>query len=86
MDYLLLVLLAVGIILAISLLITPAVAALLLVRTFEPVIILSAGFGVSAAVVGLYASCHLNVASGPAMALVTTAIFAGVSAVAAARR
>ncbi len=53
--------------------------------TFEHAMILSAEFGVSA-VVGLYASCHLNVASGPAMALVATAIFAVAYAVAAARR
>ncbi|MXZ25315.1 MAG: hypothetical protein F4Y80_10760 [Caldilineaceae bacterium SB0665_bin_21] len=48
--------------------------------------ILSAGFGVSAAVVGLYVSHHLNVVSGPAMALVATAIFAVAYAVAGARR
>ena len=95
LDYLFLVLLAVatvtalqavGIILVISLLITPAAAALLVARTFERAMILSAGFGVTAAVVGLYASYHLNVASGPAMALVATAIFAVAYAVAAARR
>ncbi|MCY3658645.1 MAG: metal ABC transporter permease [Caldilineaceae bacterium] len=38
------------------------------------------------AVVGLYASYHLNVASGPAMALVAMAIFAVAYAVAVARR
>ena len=95
LDYLFLVLLAVatvtalqavGIILVISLLITPAAAALLVARTFEHAMILSAGFGVTAAVVGLYTSYHLNVASGPAMALVATAIFAVAYAVAAARR
>jgi len=95
LDYLFLVLLAVatvtalqavGIILVISLLITPAAAALLVARTFERAMLLSAGFGVTAAVVGLYASYHLNVASGPAMALVATAIFAVAYAVAAARR
>ncbi len=95
LDYLFLVLLAVatvtalqavGIILVISLLITPAAAALLVARTFEHAMFLSAGFGVSATVVGLYASYHLNVASGPVMALVATAIFAVAYAVAAARR
>ena len=95
LDYLFLVLLAVatvtalqavGIILVISLLITPAAAALLVARTFERAMLLSAGFGVTAAVVGLYASYHLNVASGPAMALVATAIFAVAYAVTAARR
>ncbi|MYD89425.1 MAG: metal ABC transporter permease [Caldilineaceae bacterium SB0662_bin_9] len=54
---------AVGIILVISLLITPAAAALLVARTFEHAMILSAGFGVSAAVVGLYVSHRLNVAA-----------------------
>lgn len=77
---------AVGIILVISLLITPAAAALLVARTFEHAMILSAGFGVSAAVVGLYVSYHLNVASGPAMALVATAIFGVAYMVTAARR
>ena len=48
--------------------------------------ILSTEFGVTAAVVGLYASYHLNVASGPAMALVATAIFAVVYAGAVARQ
>ena len=95
LDYLFLMLLAVatvtalqavGIILVISLLITPAAAALLVTRTFEHAMFLSAGFGVSATVVGLYASYHLNVASGPVMALVATAIFAVAYAVAAARR
>ena len=95
LDYLFLVLLAVatvtalqavGIILVISLLITPGAAALLVARTFERAMLLSAGFGVLAAVVGLYVSYHLNVASGPAMALVATAIFAVAYAVAAARR
>ena len=38
------------------------------------------------AVVDLYASYHLNVASGPVMVLVVTAIFAVTYAVAAARR
>ena len=75
-----------GIILVISLLIIPAAAALLVARTFEHAMILSAGFGVSAAVVGLYVSHRLNVASGPAMALVATAIFAVSYAVAGARR
>ncbi len=86
LDYLFLTLLAVVIILVISLLITSAAAALLVARTFEHAMILSAGFGVSAAVVGLHVSHRLNVASGPALALVATAIFAGAYAVAGARR
>ena len=95
LDYVFLVLLAVvivtalqavGIILVVSLLITPAAAALLVARRVEGAMALGAGFGVAAAVVGLYASYHLNVASGPAMALVATAIFAVAFAVAAARR
>ena len=56
LDYLFPVWQAVGINLVISLLITPAAAALLAARTFEHAMIPSAGFGASAAVVvGLYA-------------------------------
>ncbi len=55
LDHLFLVLQAVGIILVISLLITPAAAALPATRMFEHAMIPSAGFGASTAVVGLYA-------------------------------
>ena len=84
MDYLLLVLLAlvivmalqaVGIVLVMAMLVTPAGTAYLLVRSFGSVIVLGALFGVLAAVVGLYLSFYFNLPSGPAMTLVATGVF-----------
>lgn len=84
LDYLLLALLAVvvvlalqavGIILVISMLITPAATALLLVWRFPMVMAVGALLGVASAVAGLYTSYHLNLSSGPAIALVATGFF-----------
>jgi manganese/iron transport system permease protein len=84
LDYLLLVLLAtvivialqaVGIVLVMAMLITPAATAYLLVRSFVPVMALGALLGVVSAVAGLYLSFHLNLPSGLAMTLVATAFF-----------
>ena len=84
LDYILLALLAVvvvlalqavGIILVISMLITPAATALLLVWRFPMVMAVGALLGVAAAIAGLYASYHLNLPSGPAIALVATGFF-----------
>ena len=84
LDYTLLVLLAlvivialqaVGIVLVISMLITPAATAQLLVRNFTQSMALGAGIGASSAIVGLYLSFHYNLPSGPAMALVATGFF-----------
>jgi manganese/iron transport system permease protein len=84
LDYLLLVLLAtvivialqaVGIVLVMAMLITPAATAYLLVRSFVPVMALGALLGVVSAVAGLYLSFHLNPPSGPAMTLVATGFF-----------
>ncbi len=84
MDYLLLVLLAlvivmalqaVGIVLVMAMLVTPAATAYLLVRSFSSVIVVGALLGVLAAVVGLYLSFHFNLPSGPAMTLVATGGF-----------
>lgn len=92
LDYLLLVLLAlviiialqaVGIVLVIAMLITPSATAFLLVRRFTSAMALGAVIGGVSAVVGLYVSFYLNVPSGPAMTLVATAVFV---VVAAARR
>ncbi len=84
LDYALLVLLAVvivislqvvGIVLVISMLITPAATAQLLIRNFTWSIIVGALIGSASAIAGLYLSFHYNLPSGPAMALVATAIF-----------
>lgn len=92
LDYLLLVLLAlviiialqaVGIVLVIAMLITPSATAFLLVRRFTSAMALGALIGAGSAVVGLYISFYMDLPSGPAMALVATAIFV---VVAAARR
>ena len=84
LDYLLLVSLAlvivvslqaVGIVLVVAMLITPAAAGALLVRRFTRVMLVSVVVGVFSAVCGLYAAYHLNLPSGPSMTLVATAIF-----------
>jgi len=84
LDYLLLVLLAVvivialqavGIVLVMAMLITPAATAYLLVRSFVYMMAVGALLGSVSAVVGLYLSFHLNLPSGPAMTLVATALF-----------
>ena len=66
---------AVGVILVISMLITPAATALLLVRNFSRAIVASVFFGVASAVVGLYLSWHFNLPSGPLMALTAIGFF-----------
>ena len=84
LDYTLLALLAlviaialqaVGVVLVISMLITPAAAAQILVRNFTRSMALGAAIGAMSAIVGLYLSFHYNLPSGPAMALVATGFF-----------
>ena len=84
LDYMLLGLLAmvivisiqaVGIVLVMAMLVTPAATAYLLVRGFASVMAIGALLGVVAAVTGLYLSFHLNLPSGPAMTLVATGLF-----------
>lgn len=67
---------AVGVILVISMLITPAATALLLVRNFQRAMAAAAFFGIASAVVGLYLSWHFNLPSGPLMALSAIGFFA----------
>ena len=84
LEYLLLALLAmvvvvalqaVGIILVISMLITPAAAALQLTRSFTGAMAVAALIGVASGVAGLYLSYHFNLPSGPVMALVAFSFF-----------
>jgi len=85
LRYLLLVLIAitivvslqvVGIALMVAMLVTPAAAASLLTRRLTPMMFVSAGIGAFSGAAGLYTSYYLDIASGPAVVLVATAIFA----------
>lgn len=85
LQYLLLVLLslvivlsirAVGVALVLAMLVTPASAAYLLTRRLPTMMVLGAFIGVTSAVMGLLLSFYLDIASGPAIVLIETAIFA----------
>lgn len=84
LDYLLLGLLgvtivtaiqAVGIIMVVALLVTPAAAAYLVTRRFHHMMLVSAAVGSVSALVGIYLSYYLDLASGAAIILVATAVF-----------
>ena len=66
---------SVGIILVLSMLITPAAAAKLIIKNFQNAILVSSIFGILASISGLYLSFYLNLPSGPAMALSSSSIF-----------
>jgi ABC-type Mn2+/Zn2+ transport system permease subunit len=66
---------AVGVVMVLAMLITPAAAAFLLTRRLPTMMVVAAVIGVISGVVGLYLSFHLEVASGPMIVLVATAIF-----------
>ena len=85
LQYLLLVLLslvivlsirAVGVALVLAMLVTPASAAYLLTRRLPTMMVLGAFIGVTSAVMGLLLSFYLDIASGPAIVRIETAIFA----------
>ena len=59
-----------------AMLITPAATAYLIAKRFVEVMMIGALIGALSAVVGLYLSFHVDLPSGPAMALVATAAFA----------
>jgi ABC-type Mn2+/Zn2+ transport system permease subunit len=65
----------VGIALVLAMLVTPAAAARMVTRRLPAMMVLAAGIGVLANVTGLYLSYYWNIASGPAMVLVATALF-----------
>jgi len=84
LHYLLLVLIAVtivvalqtvGIALVLAMLVTPAATAQLLTRRLPTMMITAAILGAVANISGLYLSYYVNIASGPAMVLVATAFF-----------
>ena len=66
---------AVGIILAIALLIMPGATAFLMVRRFEPMLLASVVIGTASAFFGAYLSFFLNSAPGPTIVAVMAALF-----------
>lgn len=66
---------AVGIVLVVAMITTPAATAQLLVKRFTAMIQVAALIGVTAAVVGLYLSYSLDIASGAAIVILETALF-----------
>ncbi len=67
---------AVGIILVVAMLVTPAATAQLLTVRFTRLMLAAAAIGVVSAILGLYVSYWLDVASGATIVLVQTATFA----------
>lgn len=65
----------VGVILVVSLLITPASTAYLLTNRLSVMVLLAAFFGAFSSIIGLYFSFLYNMPSGPVIALATTGIF-----------
>jgi manganese/iron transport system permease protein len=65
----------VGIALMVAMLVTPAATAQLLVKRLHRMMLLGGALGAVSGVVGLYLSFYLNIASGPAIVLTTTALF-----------
>ena len=66
---------AVGIILVVAMLITPAATAQMLTARFTRLMIIAALVGITSAVLGLYISYWLDVASGATIVLVQTGLF-----------
>jgi manganese/iron transport system permease protein len=66
---------AVGIVLVVAMLVTPAATASLLTRRFHRIMLVGALLSALSSVSGLYASFYANVASGGAIVLVSTTIF-----------
>lgn len=65
----------VGVILVVSMLITPASTAYLLTNRLSVMVVLAGFFGAASAVIGLYFSFLYNLPSGPVIALATTSLF-----------
>lgn len=66
----------VGVILVVAMLITPASTAYLLTNRLSTMVFLSALFGATSSVIGLYISFSHNLSTGPVIVLIATAIFA----------
>jgi manganese/iron transport system permease protein len=76
---------AVGIVLVVAMITTPAAAAQLLVRRFGMMMVVAAVIGILASIAGLYLSYALDIASGAAIVIVETGVFAVALAFAAMR-
>ncbi len=68
---------AVGIILVVAMLVTPAATAQLVTRSFGRLLTVAVLIGLLAPVVGLYISYWANAASGATIVLVETTVFLG---------
>jgi len=66
---------AVGIVLVVAMLVTPAATAQLLVRRLHLMMAVGAGIGVVSSLVGLYLSYHADVAASAAVVLTATVLF-----------
>lgn len=66
---------AVGVVLVVALLITPAAAASILTKNIKVLLFLSSGFGLLSAFVGLYLAYFLGSPPGATIVLVATALF-----------
>ena len=66
---------SVGVVLVLSLLITPAATAYLLVKQLHQVMILGSILGIISSISGMYLSYYFNLPSGPAIVLVASGFF-----------
>jgi ABC-type Mn2+/Zn2+ transport system permease subunit len=66
----------VGIALMVALLVTPAATANLMSKRLLPMMLFAAVIGAASSVIGFYLSYHADIATGPAIVLTATAIFA----------
>src|SRR6266516_4901237 len=69
---------ALGIVLVVAMLVTPAATASMLTHRFQGILLLGAALAAVAAVVGLYVAFYANVASGASTVLVSTLMFLAV--------
>jgi manganese/iron transport system permease protein len=65
----------VGVALTVAMLVTPAAAASVLARRLPAMMLVAGAIGAFSGVAGLYLSYYANIASGPAIVLVCTALF-----------
>ena len=67
---------AVGLVLVVAMLVTPGATAYLLTRRLATMMVAASAVGLLSGVGGLYASYHLDVASGPAIVILASVVFA----------
>jgi ABC-type Mn2+/Zn2+ transport system permease subunit len=65
----------IGVVLVLSLLVTPAAAASMISKRLRTIVIISVVMSLIATVVGFYASYYSDVASGPTIVLILTLFF-----------